>query len=197
MDTYYAPLAELIPKEFEEPIQSEDYSLVPRKWDVSLFDWAELGSKHKLHIPYTVGDMRLKGCNLELAITAESIEEAQSKILPFHVMMYARGVHPFSVQFVSNHSVNDYAGINSRNSSYGLDLLPEGLRTGISSTTACVEIWGAPYTSGSGSRRDGLTWSLTPDLFAQVVDDVQRWRELRDKHPASAAAAPSGPKAGA
>lgn len=181
--TFYAPLAGLIPEEFEEPIQGEDYSLVPRKWDVSFFDWAELGSKHKLHIPYTVGDMRLKGCNMELAITAESIEEAQGKILPFHVMMYARGIHPFSVQFVSNYSVNDYAGINSRKSSYGLASLPEDLRTGITSATASVEIWGAPYTSGSGSRRGGLTRSLTPELFAQVVDDVQRWKELRDKYP--------------
>ncbi|MGW3337415.1 hypothetical protein ACWDCL_08055 [Streptomyces sp. NPDC001009] len=183
MGTYYAPLAGLIPKEFDDPIQGEEYGLVPRKWDVSFFDWAELGSKHKLHIPYTVGDMRLKGCNLELTVTAESIEAAQDKILPFHVMMYARGFHPFSVQFVSSHSVNDYAGICSRKSSYGLDLLPEGLRTGITSATASVEIWGAPYTSGSASRREGLTRALTPDLFAQVVDDVQRWRDLRDKHP--------------
>ncbi|MFW3473476.1 hypothetical protein ACN24M_19620 [Streptomyces microflavus] len=183
MDTYYAPLAGLLPQEFDEPIQSGEYGLVPRKWDVSLFDWAELGSKHKLHIPYTVGDMRLKGCNLELAISADSIEEAQSMILPFHVAMYARGVHPFSVQFISSHSVNDYAGICSRKSSYVLDLLPEGLRTGITSATASVEIWGAPYTSGSASRRDGLALALTPSLFTQVVGDVRRWKNLRDNHP--------------
>ncbi|MFF3352994.1 hypothetical protein ACFYWN_10150 [Streptomyces sp. NPDC002917] len=183
MNTYYAPLAGLLPQDFADPIQGGEYGLVPRKWDVSFFDWAELGSKHKLHIPFATGDMRLKGCNLELAIDAESSEDAQNKILPFHVMMYARGVHPFSVQFISSHSVNDYAGINSRNSSYGLDLLPEGLRTGITSATACVEIWGAPYTSGSAIHRDSLTRSLTPSLFAQAVDDVERWRDLRDKYP--------------
>ncbi|QUC62980.1 hypothetical protein IOD14_42995 [Streptomyces sp. A2-16] len=183
MGTYYAPLAGLIPEGFSEPTQAGAYGLVPRKWEVSLFDWAELGSKHNLHIPYTVGDTRLKGCNLELAITGESIEDAQEKIAPFHVMMYAREFHPFSVQFISSHSINEYAGICSRKSSYGIDLLPEGLREGITSDTASVEIWGAPYSSGSSTRREALNRSVTPNLFAQVAEDVEKWIGLRDRYP--------------
>jgi hypothetical protein len=183
MGTYYAPLAGLIPQDVTEPVWAGDYGLVPRKWDVSIFDWAELGSKHELHIPYTVGDMRLKGCNMELAISASSIDEASIKVMPFHAVMYARGVHPFSVQFLSSHSINEYAGICSRKSSYGRELLPEGMRTGITSDTACVEVWGAPYTSGSAFHKDDLLRSVTPDLFNQVVDDIEKWSDLRESHP--------------
>ncbi|MBK3582854.1 hypothetical protein JHN49_03670 [Streptomyces sp. MBT57] len=183
METYYAPLAGLIPEGFSESIQTGEYGLVPRKWGVSLFDWAELGSKHKLHISYTVGDMRLKKCNLELAVTAESIEDARAKIAPLHVMMYARGFHPFSIQFISSHSVNEYAGICSRKSSYGSDLLPEGLRDGITSDTATVEIWEAPYSSGSSVPRGSLNRCVTPHLFTQAAEDVEKWIDLRDRHP--------------
>ncbi|MFD5512809.1 hypothetical protein ACFWIB_34340 [Streptomyces sp. NPDC127051] len=182
MGEYYAPISGLIPRNINEPAWVEDYGFIPRKWDVSIFDWAELGSKHSLHIPYTMGDMRLKGCNMEVAISAKSIEEAREKILPFHVAMYARGVHPFSVQFISSHSINEYAGICSRKSSYGVDLLPEGMRTGITSSTAHVEVWPAPYTSGSAFSKDGLTRHATPELLTRTVDDVHRWNSLRDKH---------------
>ncbi|MET8574433.1 hypothetical protein [Streptomyces sp. NPDC005012] len=183
MGTYYAPLAGLIPQDFSDPIQCGKYGIIPRKWDVSIFDWVELGSKHKMQFPFTAGDIRLKHCNLEISLAAESVDDARRMLFPLHVMMYAQGVHPFSVQFMSSHSINEYAGINSRKSSYTIDSLPEGLRTGISSATACVEMWEAPYTSGSVSRREGLARALTPSAFMQAVEDVERWTALRGQYP--------------
>ncbi|CAL9274056.1 hypothetical protein SUDANB5_02524 [Streptomyces sp. SudanB5_2050] len=179
---YYAPLSGLIPRDLDEPVRVGDYAFIARKWDVNIFDWAELQSKHKLHISYTAGDMLLKSCNMELAISASSTDDVRDKMLAFHVAMYARGFHPFSVQLLSSYSINDYAGICSRRSSHGLELLPEGMRTGITSATACVEVWPAPYASGAAFRKEGLARTVTPDLLAQAVGDVDRWNILRSRY---------------
>ncbi|MER8003998.1 hypothetical protein [Streptomyces sp. NPDC095613] len=183
MGRYYVPLSGLIPHDLTEPVWAGDYAFIARKWDVSIFDWAELQSKHKLHISYTAGDLLLKSCNMEIAVTASSVDDARDKILAFHVVMYARGFHPFSVQLVSSYSINDYAGICSRKSSHGLELLPEGMRTGITSATDCVEVWPAPYASGAAFRKEALARTVTHDLLAQVVDDIDRWNNLRSRYP--------------
>ncbi|MFJ4406788.1 hypothetical protein [Streptomyces sp. NPDC088910] len=183
MGNYYAPVSGLIPVGIDEPLWIGDYGLIPRKWGVSLFDWAELQTKHKLHITYTSGDMLLQHCNLEFGLTSPSLEEAMAMLMPFHAMLYVREIHPFSAQFISTHSINEYAGINSRKSSYGAELLPEGLREGITSDTASVEVWPPPYASGTVARRQGLERDLDSSLFAQVVEDVQKWGELRSASP--------------
>ena len=147
-----------------------------------MFDWAELATKHKLHIQYGAADAMLSSCNLEIAVEAENVELAARRVKDVHVMLYMHGIVPFSVQMMSNYSINQYAGINGRKSSYGRELLPEGLREGITNETAKVEIWSAPYVSAPHIRSK-LTRKLRPATFSAAVRDADRWSKLRNEYP--------------
>ncbi|WP_143202485.1 hypothetical protein [Amycolatopsis sp. CB00013] len=185
MPRYYAAISGLIPHDFSEEFEVDTFSIMPRRWEVSLWDWAELQSKHKLHLPFTVADSILKRCNLEISFLAESAGDAKEKLSPLHLMLYANRVHPFSVQLISSHSINEYAGINNRKSESGRSLLPEGLRDGITTSNTTVEVWPAPYNSGARFANNELQHKVSREVFAKSVEDASRWIQLRERNPTS------------
>jgi hypothetical protein len=156
--------------------------LIPRLWDVSIFDWAELGAHHRLHIEFSAGDLALKSCNSEIAVDSESLESAISRLRNIHAMLYVFGIAPFSVQLMSDYSVNQYAGINSRKSSDGKELLPKGMREGITTLTNTVEVWGSPYFANPRIA-GGLSNNVSPAAFIAAVDAAAKWSRICDCHP--------------
>lgn len=146
-----------------------------------MFDWAELGAHHRLHIHFGAADAMLKSCNLELAVEAEDLEAATQRIRDVHVMLYVHGLTPFSVQMAANYSINQYAGINSRRSPSGKELLPEGMREGITSKTSTVEIFPAPYIS-SPHIRTKLARQLSTATFILAVNDAAKWDAIRARN---------------
>ena len=96
-------------------------------------------------------------------------------------MLYAHGLAPFSVQLVTNYSINEYAGINSRKSASGRELMPEGMRDGITTKTATVEVWGSPYfamphVSSKLSRR------LDPTAFISAAEATSKWSSICSRY---------------
>jgi hypothetical protein len=180
---YFAPAAMLIPEDIDHEEWAGPWGVVVRKWDVSVFDWAELASEHQIRLPWTVADAMLKSCNMEIAVDAESPQVGAEKLRLLHIMLYVQGLHPFSVQMYSDHSINQYAGINARRSSYGRDRLPEGMREGITSKDVTVNVWPAPYVSTAQIRSKTLTRELSPALFQAAVNDCAMWEALRREHP--------------
>jgi hypothetical protein len=178
---YYFPISGIIPTGVKTEVWHNNVGLIPRLWDVSMFDWAELGAHHRLHIHFSAADLALKSCNLEFALDAESREFAIDQLRNLHAMLYVHGIVPFSVQLISNYSINEYAGINSRKSSSGRELLPEGMRNGITTKTANVEVWGSPYfamphiTNKLSKRLDSAT-------FASAVEAADKWSSICNRY---------------
>ena len=177
MARYFAPIAVLRPG-VDDNYRSEIFEIVPRKWDVSTFDWAELASSHNIHLPWTAAAAMLQSCNMEIAIEADSREGAASALRMFHAMLYVQGVHPFTVQMFSDYSINQYAGINSRKSKHGRSMLHEGLREGITSADTTVSVWPAPYASMTHLRHAQLHNELTPDIFDAATTSYADWRSI-------------------
>lgn len=183
MERFFSPASTIVPDYEGEEVWIDGVGIIRRRWDVSLFDWAELATKHKVRIPWTIADHLLKSCNLEISIQAPAFSEAARMLKTFHVMLYINGLHPFTTQMISDYSINQYAGINFRKSKHGTELLPEDLREGVSSETATVNIWRTPYTSAVWIMKDTLDRRLTEDLLNRAVDDMHRWVRAREKNP--------------
>jgi hypothetical protein len=201
MTKYYFPISDIIPSGTKTGVWHDGIGLIPRLWDFSMFDWAELGAHHRMHIHFSAGDPALKSCNLELALDAESLESAVNRLRYLHAMLYVHGVAPFSVQLITNYSINDYAGIGSRRTTFLAQTLPKGMRDGITTRTATVEIWGPPYSAtphitGKLSRR------LDPATFTSVIEATGKWSNICSRYPTCKLftdvliAAPSMPSAG-
>lgn len=180
MPRFYAATSGLIPDGFTGELEVGEFTIIPRIWNVTIWDWAELAAHHKLHMPFAIADSLAKSCSLEFALNTLAVSDVENTLMSLHLMLYVHGLHPFSVQLLSSHSINQYAAINSRKSSYGLEKLPEDLRTGIRTTDTSVEVWPAPYVSGAQIESDDLPRKITPDLFISAVEDAGKWRQLRE-----------------
>ena len=83
----------------------------------SLFDFATLATKHRLHLPYQAMDVFLSRCNVELCVSGkQSLAGANEAFQKLRLSLYSSGVSPFLCPFVTTYSINDYSGINSRDS---------------------------------------------------------------------------------
>lgn len=56
-------------------------------------------------------------------------------------MLYSHGIQPTFAPFATSHSINEYAGINGRDSKSLIGKLPEGMSNGITSEDTSVEGW--------------------------------------------------------
>lgn len=180
MARYFFPCLFLVPDPDTMDIQVGEYGLVIRKWDVSIFDLATLQVKHKLHLPYELINVFLKWCNLEFTVEAASVEEAMSKVQFLRTMLYIQGIAPFIIPIVASHSINDIAGINSRDSDLLRQKLPEGLREGLTSDMATVEVWPfelSLHVISIGEHR------ITSSLFESACNMARRWESLLQHHP--------------
>jgi hypothetical protein len=103
---------------FEEPLlEVDNLAIRPRLFPTSTFDLATLETRHKLNLPYQLMDVYLGDCKTELEIRgASDFEQAADRLQIIRMLFYLEGIAPFLVPFCTTYSVNDYSGINSRDS---------------------------------------------------------------------------------
>ena len=116
MDWFYFPLLFLRPDSNWDACERERFRLIRRKWDVSIFDLATLATRHRLHVPYQLIDVLLQHCNLELAIRDVDRDTAVNDLSALTLGLFLVGVSPTVAPFEVTHSLNDYSGVNSRDS---------------------------------------------------------------------------------
>jgi len=140
--SFYYPLLFLRP-EFDGPALTQyPFRIAKRKWETSTFDLATLATNHKLNLSYQAMDIFLSRCNMELCIEGKpSVEEANHTFQLLRVCLYSSGVSPFLCPFVTTHSINEYSGINSRDSKSLREQMHPGMEVGLTSDAGILEAW--------------------------------------------------------
>ena len=142
MATYFFPCQFLRPCFDENIVEAEGARLHKRLWQTTTFDIATLATKHQLHFDWQIMGALLNSVHLEIEITcATSEDDAQDKARLIQAMLYLTAVGPFTIPYFATHSINDYSGINARDSSFPNPQLPDGLKNGPTSDTIKVEAW--------------------------------------------------------
>jgi hypothetical protein len=95
--------------------------------------------------------------------------------------LYARGGSPTIAPFATTHSVNEYSGINSRDSTSLRDKLPEGMRAGITSDQATVEAWPVELSFWCLTIADGI--EVTSEMVKAAATMAKDWRVLEARLP--------------
>lgn len=184
LSKYFFPVLFWVPSSDLE-IVSGHSSLLPRKWEVSLFDLYTLAAdKHQLRVPVELMNVFLSQTNAEVVIEADNAEAAFAEADALRAMLYLRGLAPTIAPSACNHSLNDYAGINSRGSASLRDRLPEGLKDGINSKTSRVESW--PKELSLACHRgcaSTLATGLAETDFVAAAEDALRWQKIEQSHP--------------
>ncbi|NGP90287.1 HEPN domain-containing protein [Fodinibius halophilus] len=139
---FHFPILALVPDFEEEVVISENFSIKKRLWQTSTFDLATLQSEHDLSISYQIMDVFLSNVNLEISIKDVPCRDFAIKAFnALRLGLYVQGISPFLVPYISTHSINEYSGINSRDSKSLREELPLGLQEGITSDSATVSAW--------------------------------------------------------
>ncbi|MCP3014820.1 HEPN domain-containing protein [Nocardiopsis dassonvillei] len=180
---YYSPATNLLPPEEGEPIWEGRFGVIPRKWNVSIFDWAELATQHRVHLPWAAAESMLKSCNLEFAVKGVSLESTTEEFSSLKTLLYSNGLTPFSLQLTSNYSINEYAGISGRKSEYSREHMHEGLREGITNKTSKVGVWSSANAFPSLSASGPLKRTITSEIFTASARDVDKWRHIKIRNP--------------
>lgn len=160
------------------------FGLHPRLWDVSILDlYSLVAEKHPIRMSAELVQIFLPSVNLEISVDAEDHAKAKKLLEVLQAMLYLRGVQPTVAPFATSHSLNEYAGINSRSSSHLRERLPEGLRAGITAKDSRVEGWPNDLTfsilQGETSRYFG---GIDVDMFTQAVETAAVWQEVETLH---------------
>lgn len=180
--TFNFPLLFLVPdQEWEYQLNVPPLGLARRLWSTSTFDLATLASQHKLHLPYQIMDVMLQHCNLELSVKADNLDEAIEWLYSFLLGLYTVGGSPTIAPFVTTHSVNQYSGINSRDSVYLSQQLAEGMRSGITTKDTAVEAW--PVQLSLSCLTISEATKVTSEMFYEAAAMAKSWRSLEKKSP--------------
>lgn len=180
MPSYFVPLLFLRPAESTLSVSRPPFRLSTRKWTTSTFDLATLATKHHLHLPYQLMDVLLGHSNLELEIDAPDVGAATESLTAILLGMYLSGVSPTLAPFATTHSVNDYSGINSRDSEVLRSKLPEGQRIGVTTETATVEAW--PLQLSLQCMIDASKLEVSEWQFQQAATKASTWLDLESTH---------------
>ncbi len=176
--SFYFPLLFLIPR-FEAALSSGRYGVAARKWSTSTFDLATLATRHDLHLPYQVMDVMLARCNLELAIHhVSSNEEAVEYLDCFRVGAYLAGSSPFVAPFITTRSINEYSGINERDSALERGAEPK-FPSAFSSATGKLSAWPLELSFSCITKPNGVRF--TEEKFASAVQTAETWRALSNE----------------
>src|SRR5262249_21971840 len=117
MPDFFFPLLFFSPGFGGETVGCGIFRLARRERETSIFDFATLPTRPKLHLPYQAMDVFLSRCNMELRVSGKpSLGEANEALHGLRVALYSTSVSPFLCPFVTTHSINEYSGINSRDS---------------------------------------------------------------------------------
>lgn len=179
MARFYFPHLFWVPSSSEE-IQVGPFSLHPRRWDVSIFDlYSLVAEKHPTRMSAELMQLFLPSVNLEISVEAADHAEAKKLLDIFQAMLYVRGVQPSVAPFATSHSLNEYAGINSRSSDHLVGKLPEGMRDGITAKNSQVEGWPNALTfsilQGESASYFGYIDAVT---FSKAAETVTFWQEI-------------------
>nr|WP_290702188.1 HEPN domain-containing protein [Halomonas sp. UBA3074] len=179
--TYFFPLSFLIPNFEGETINVGQFSLRKRRWDTSTFDFATLATKHKLHLPYQLMDVLIGKCNCELAIAGkDTFEAAADTFQSFRLGLYLQGVSPFLVPYSTTESINDYSGVNERDSAISRGVLPK-IESAFSSHNHELEAW--PMELTTQCMVIPSAFGLSSQKIESAVAFAQAWGELASDNP--------------
>lgn len=96
----------LAPGKPETELAYGHYRVVPRRWQVGIWDWALLATEHDLKVPYQFADLAAQTVNLEIAVEANDVSTAVSRARALRVFLAANSIVPVSMPTVSTHSLN-------------------------------------------------------------------------------------------
>lgn len=177
MQSFYFPLLFLVPGFSEDSVEAGPFQIAKRRWETSTFDLATLATKHNLHFSYQTMDVFLSSCNMELRIDNQaSLEEAVATFRSFRLALYSTGLSPFISPFVTTYSINDYSGINSRDSDSLRKNLPPGMKKGLTSDTGTLEAWPLELSFQSVIIPDNL--DLSAGAVAEAAEKAEVWEAL-------------------
>jgi hypothetical protein len=176
MPKFYYPCLFIAPGFDEDGLSYGSVALRKRRWEVSTFDLATLATKHRLHLRYQLIDILLAHCNLEIELEADNLEEACAEIDVLRAMLYVQGTSPFVIPFCATHSLNEYAGINSRDSEILRAKLPEDLQRGPTSSDIRVEVW--PHEPSLTCRIEDESVVLRKEQWDSAAGAVSHWKKL-------------------
>jgi hypothetical protein len=179
---FFYPLLFVTPAFDGDAVDCPPFQLARRKWETSTFDLATLATKHKLHLPYQVMDVFLSQCNLELCISGKpSLTEANRAFRTLKVALYSSGVSPFLSPFATTYSINDYSGINSRDSEILRSKMHPGMEVGLTSDAGTVEAWPVELSLQCTVVSDAL--SITDVIFNEASVKAVVWEQLLARFP--------------
>ena len=179
---FFYPLLFLTPSFEGDAIECSPFRIERRKWETSTFDLATLATRHKLHLPYQVMDVLLSRCNMELGISGKrSLADANEAFQTLRLALYSSGVSPFLCPFVTSYSINDYSGINSRDSEFLRAKMHPGMETGLTSDVGMVEVWPLELSFKCIVVPDCL--ALTNASFNTAVQKAAIWKQLLARFP--------------
>jgi len=175
----YFPLMHLLPDFEENSINYKSYSLSKRLYEVSPFDIATLATKHKLHLPYQLMEVSLQHCNVELAIhEIKSLTSAKSQFSSLKLFLYVNKLTPFQSPVITTYSINDYAGINSRDSEALIQKLPVERRDGLKSDAdQKLEAWLFEMELQNIVLQGYM--KINEDQFIKAVDSQNLWEQYK------------------
>ncbi|NEN80800.1 HEPN domain-containing protein [Paenibacillus elgii] len=133
MKEYFFTVLMIKPPDGIDEYRNGDYGFIRRKWEVSIFDLATLQNNHALGVSYELISIFLNTCNMEFSVKANSKDEAVYVFKLLRALLYINGFTPFITPLLSTYSINQYAGINFRDSDSLREKLPLELREGIKS----------------------------------------------------------------
>jgi len=96
--------------------------------------------------------------------------------------LYTVGISPTIAPFVTTYSINDYSGINSRDSELLRAKLPPDMQEGLTSESGTVEAWPVHLSLHCHVIPDAL--SVREGQFQQAADKARRWLEVEHVTPA-------------
>jgi Apea-like HEPN len=176
--SFYFPLRFLVPR-FEARLRQGRYELAARKWGTNTFDLATLASRHDLHLPYQVMDVMLAQCNVELAILGTpSHEESIEYLDAFRVGAYVAGCSPFVAPFITTESINNYSGINERDSAIDRGVEPK-IPSPFSSHSGKMSAWPLELSFTCITKPNSLR--VTEERFNEATQTAEAWLTLAKK----------------
>lgn len=127
-------------------------------------------------------DVLLGHCNLELEVEAADIEAAKDSLTAVMLGMYLSGLSPTLAPFGTTHSLNDYSGINSRDSDHLRARLSAEQRAGFRSDQETVEAW--PIQLSMACNTNPAALLVSEDQFKQASSNALKWLDIEASQPA-------------
>lgn len=183
MARFYFPQLFWVPSSLEE-VHTITFGLHPRRWDVTIFDLYSLAAEnHSIRMPAELMQIFLPNVNIEVSVDAEDYAEAKRLLDILKVMIYLNDIQPTITPFATSHSLNDYAGINSRSSNRLCQKLPEGMRSGITTKDSRVETWPNEliFSVLRGNRERYLN-EINAEAFVQAAKAVRDWQKIETEY---------------